>query len=215
MEEYCKIISPYHGRVQFKLTPSQKYQLHLIQKCKILVVKKERQIGYTTLMCAYFLWYAIFHSDKVLFFGSYKLIDSRCITDKLIDIHESLPSFLKMGIDNMYGKKGIRFENGSTIMSEAISQDTVKGIAFSLIYLDEAASYNDSSLNGLWANVMPTICGSRGKMIMASSVLNGAGSFNSIYRTYPEIKAGESDEDLVMLMLSGIVEHGSVSVGRV
>ena len=66
IENYVKIITLDKGFVQIKLYPFQKEAVQDIHNNRRVIVKAGRQVGKTTMVVGYILWYVLF--IKVLFY---------------------------------------------------------------------------------------------------------------------------------------------------
>lgn len=89
---------------------------------------------------AFLLWYSIFHPDKTVLIASNKSSNAmECITT-IQYMYEELPAWIKPGIDDgNWNKHTCSFDNKSRIIATATSKDSGRGLAISLVYVDEYA----------------------------------------------------------------------------
>ncbi len=64
IEHYVKIITLDKGFVQISLYPFQKQAVQDINDNRRVIVKAGRQVGKTTMVVGYILWYILFNEDK-------------------------------------------------------------------------------------------------------------------------------------------------------
>ncbi len=66
IENYVKIITLDKGFVQIELYPFQKQVVTDINENRRVIVKAGRQVGKTTIIVGYILWYILFNQDKTV-----------------------------------------------------------------------------------------------------------------------------------------------------
>ena len=81
IENYVKIITLDKGFVQISLYPFQKDVVNDINNNRRVVVKAGRQVGKTTIIVGYILWYILFNQDKTVAILANKASTSRGILD--------------------------------------------------------------------------------------------------------------------------------------
>ena len=64
MKKYCNIQHPQRGRILFHLFPFQEKVLRLFQDNPYAMILKARQLGLSTLVAGFILWFMIFHKNK-------------------------------------------------------------------------------------------------------------------------------------------------------
>lgn len=176
IENYCKIIHPVHGLVNFELYDYQKEMINLFNDFQFSILCASRQSGKSQTSCAFLLWYAIFNELKTVLIVSNKSFGAKEMVDRIIFMYEHLPDFIRPGIDpNNWNKLSIKFDNGSKIVSEATTVNSGRGLSISLCFCDEFAftdKGNGNSENSVseafWTSISPTLA-TGGKCIIAST----------------------------------------------
>lgn len=101
-ENYVKIIIPVRGLVNFILHPYQKRYVKALQDNRLLLCKKFRQGGFTTLTEVYFLWISMFKIDQRIM--TISKMDRECcyMSDMIRRIIDQLPEWMqpKLGKNN-------------------------------------------------------------------------------------------------------------------
>lgn len=151
-----------------------------------LQVKSDKQRYYTngflshntTVVAAFLLWYAMFHSDKEIAVLANKEKQAIEILDRIRKAYQDLPFFLQQGCEK-FGSTLIEFENGSKIYAYATSSDSIRGRSVSLLYVDEVAFIeNDFEF---WESTFPAIASAKtSKCILTSTPKGQRGLFYDI-----------------------------------
>ena len=97
IENYVKIITLDKGFVQISLYPFQKDVVHDINNNRRVVVKAGRQVGKTTIIVGYILWYILFNQDKTVAILANKASTSREILARIKLAYEALPMWIQQG----------------------------------------------------------------------------------------------------------------------
>ena len=98
-------------------------------------------------------------------------------------MYERLPHWLKAGLaDDGWNKHSIGFDNGSRIISQATSENTGRGLAISLLFLDEFAFVRDSVQVEFWTSIAPTLA-TGGSCIITSTPNGDTNIFAQVLRT--------------------------------
>lgn len=128
---------------------------------------------------AYLLWYALFHSDKLILILANKGATSKEMLGRITLMLENLPFFLQTGAKAL-NKGSLELSNDSRIEAHSTSSSSVRGKSASLIYLDEFAFVKDAET--FYTSTYPVISsGSQSKVIITSTA-NGIG--NPFYRLW-------------------------------
>lgn len=170
IQKYVKIQHPSKGKVPFKMFD---YQIRMVEGFladRFCITKVGRQMGKTTVIAAYLLWFATFKPDKVVLVASNKNSNAMEIMARITFAYEELPMWLKAGVK--YGTKhSLEFDNGSKIISSATTENTGRGLSISLLMLDELAFVKRSIQYEMWTALAPTL--STGGSCIISSTPNG------------------------------------------
>jgi len=169
---YVFIKHPVRGQIKFAMYDYQKNMVRQFEKNRYNIVLASRQVGKTETSAAYLLWYALFNEEKMILILSNKSDGAKEIISKIQNAYEELPHWLKPGIDeDSWNKHECRFDNKSRILAGATSADSARGLAISLLYLDEFAFVKTHLQEEFWTSVLPTL--STGGSCIISSTPNG------------------------------------------
>lgn len=182
LKNYVNILHPDKGRLKFNLYPHQKRILDAIDKNRFVVIKTPRQYGKTAFCAGYMLWYNLFNKDMTSGIVSNKESSAKEVLYRLAEMYESVPSWLKCGVEN-YAKTYIIFENGSRIIASATSKNSFRGWTINgLLLADEFAHVPRNLQTQFWSSNWPTISASKkAKMIVISTPLGMHDLFHEIY----------------------------------
>lgn len=180
MCNYMKVQHPVRGSVPFEMYEYQKDAVRSFMTHKDSIVMLGRQMGKTTVIAAFLLWFACFYRDPSVADGedpsNYILVASKD-NDAAMDVlqrirfsYEELPMWIKPGCI-YFNRHEISFDNGSTIKSSATTEGTGRGRAISLLMIDELAFVNRQIQQAMWTSLAPTL--STGGRCIVSSTPNG------------------------------------------
>ena len=94
-ENYVKIVTLDGGFVPINLYPFQREAVEDIHDDRFVIVKAGRQVGKTTTVVAYLLWYILFNEDKFVAILANKAKTSREILNRIKLAYEALPLWLQ------------------------------------------------------------------------------------------------------------------------
>ena len=194
--KYVQIITA-KGRSKFK---PYSYQRKLLKKIMDSynspqeekhnnIIVAPRQIGKTTLLAIYALWFALFKPDKFIAIMSFKHAASKEILMRIKDIYNTLPDFLKLQpkINNV---EMLGFVNGSKIFAAPFKSNSIKGRSIDLLIFDEAAFTNDNDFKDFLWSVFPTQAARPdAQMIMCSTP---HGTEHGFYEIWKKSLAGQN-----------------------
>jgi hypothetical protein len=184
LDNYAKIVHQERGVIPFKTFAFQKQLLNDFHDHRYNIILKSRQMGISTIVSGYCSWMMLFHKEKNVLVMATKQKTAIEIVDKVKDIIESVPDFLKLATVTVNNKTTFELSNGSKIQGTPTSKDAGRGQALSLLIVDEAAFVDD--MDDLWTGLLPTI--STGGRCIALSTPNGVG--NWFHKTYVDSEAG-------------------------
>jgi hypothetical protein len=136
--KHVKIVHPDKGEVVFEPYNYQTRVLDILKNERFSCFLMSRQLGKTTVVSVYALWYALFHSDKVIGIVSNKESSAKMILRRVKRMYESVPTWMKPGVEG-YAKTAVMFDNGSQIIISATSPDAFRGNSLNLLICDELA----------------------------------------------------------------------------
>ena len=182
IENYVKIITLDKGFVQISLYPFQKQVVSDINDNRRVIVKAGRQVGKTTIIVGYILWYILFNQDKTVAILANKASTSREILARIKLAYEALPMWIQQGV-KVWNKGDIELENGCRVLANSTASSAIRGFSISLLYLDEFAFVPTNIAEEFFTSVYPTISSGTTSKILISSTPNG---MNHFYRMWTE-----------------------------
>ena len=188
IENYVKIITLDRGFVQIELYPFQKQVVNDINKNRRVIVKAGRQVGKTTIIVGYILWYILFNQDKTVAILANKASTSREILARIKLAYEALPMWIQQGV-KVWNKGDIELENGCRVIANSTASSAIRGFSISLLYLDEFAFVPSNIAEEFFTSVYPTISSGETSKILISSTPNG---MNHFYRMWTEAVEGQN-----------------------
>ena len=138
-----------------------------------------RQLGKTATAAGYLLWYAMFSPDSTILIAAHKFAGALEIMQKIRYAYELCPDHIRAGTTG-YAKSSIEFDNGSRIMSQATTGTTGRGLAITLLYVDEFAFVPPNIAKEFWTSISPTLA-TGGKCIITSTPNNDEDQFAQIW----------------------------------
>lgn len=176
-EKYIKILHVDHGLIKLKLYDYQTEMIQLMKENRFVAANMARQMGKSTVVCAFILWFIIFHEHKHVAILANKGDTARKILSGIQLAYQHLPDWLKHGVVE-WNKGSFELENGSRIIACATSSDNVRGYSFALVYLDEVAHVEN--YDAFFASVYPTISSGKTTKVVQTSTPLG---LNHFYKT--------------------------------
>lgn len=139
-------------------------------------------LSHNTVVAAIFLLHeAIFNVDRNIGIAANKLVTAVEIMDKIKEIMDYLPFFMKPGI-KVYNQTMIVFENGCRIIAQATTKRSFIGFTIHTLYCDEFAHVEPHILDEFYENIMPTVSSMDDSKIIITSTPNGYNKFFDIYQ---------------------------------
>lgn len=183
LDNYVKVVHQEKGIIPFRTFPYQKKLLTDFHDFKFNVVLKSRQMGISTIVAGYSLWMMLFHKEKNILAMATKQLTAIEIVDKVREMYESAPEFLKLTTVAFNNRTKFELSNGSRIQGVPTSKDAGRGQALSLLIVDEAAIVEN--MDELWTGLAPTL--SSGGRCIALSTPYGVGTW--FHKTYVEAES--------------------------
>jgi hypothetical protein len=188
IQHYVKIITLDKGFVNIHLYPFQKEAIEKINGNRRVIVKAGRQVGKTTMVVGYILWYILFNQDKTVAILANKAATAREILSRIKTAYEALPLWLQQGV-RTWNKGDIELENNCRVMATSTASSAIRGFSISLLYLDEFAFVPSNIADEFFTSVYPTISSGTSSKILISSTPNG---MNHYYRMWTEATEGRN-----------------------
>jgi hypothetical protein len=176
ISKYIHVVHPIHGVVPFELYKFQQRIIREITENRFGIIRKFRQAGATTIMCAYCLWFIIFHKFKNVMVVSIGDRESTTFLTRVINMYESLPSWLRPQILEK-NKHNLTLSTKSKIRSQPAGAGRSESV--SLLVVDEAAFIE--GFEEFWKAVFPTIS-TGGRAVLLSTVNGTANYYYQLYK---------------------------------
>jgi len=180
IENYVKVVMLDRGFVQIDLYPFQRDAIDKFNKNRQIIVKAGRQVGKTTMVVGYILWYVLFNQDKTVAILANKASTSREILSRIKLAYEALPHWIQQGVKT-WNKGDIELENGCRILANSTASSAIRGFSISLLYLDEFAFVPTNIADEFFTSVYPTISSGKESKILISSTPNGMNHFYKMW----------------------------------
>lgn len=181
IKNYVKIQHPVEGDILFTPRPYQERMIKNFHNNRFNIAMLPRQVGKTTIVAAYLLWYAMFNMDKTILIAAHQFSGASEIMHRVYHAYQAMPDFIRCGATTE-NKQSLSFDNGSRIIATATTEKTGRGLAISLIYMDEFAFVDRRIANDLWTSIAPTLS-TGGSCIITSTPNNSDDLFAQIWRT--------------------------------
>lgn len=170
IENYYYINHPVNGRRLLKLNQSQRDTINQLHFGLHSVILGSRQVGKTAIVCAYLLWRAMFNPYLNIVIGSRNLSSAADNIDRIRFAIHNLPDYLKPELIHNT-KTYVEFSSGTRIASYPVTERLGRGMAISILYIDELAFIPSYIKEALWHSILP--CLSTGAQFIAASTPNG------------------------------------------
>jgi hypothetical protein len=177
-EKYIKIVHVDHGLIPIRLYDYQKEIITNTFECRNNIVCTSRQAGKTTTACVIILHYIIFNTYKTVALLANKGDSAREILDRIKTSFESLPDWLKPGVEE-WNKGSVQFENGCKILAGATSSSSIRGKSVAYLYIDETAFCEH--WDEFYTSVYPTLSSGKETKLLFTSTPNGLNHFHAFW----------------------------------
>lgn len=188
IENYVKIITLDAGLQGIQLYPFQKKAITTIYNERKIIIKAGRQVGKTTMVVGFILWYILFNEDKFVAILANKAKTAREILNRVKIAFEELPHWIQQGV-KVWNKGDIELENNSRVLADSTASSAIRGFSISLLYLDEFAFVPNNIAEEFFTSVYPTISSGKTSKILISSTPNG---MNHYYKMWNEAEEGRN-----------------------
>ena len=173
ISKYLKIISLDEGLVPFKLYDYQENLIEHFNDNRFSIVLACRQSGKSITVCAYLLWYLLFHPEQTVAILANKGATAREMLSRITTMLENVPFFLQPGTKAL-NKGSIDFENNSRILASATTTSSIRGLSVNLLYLDEFAFVENAE--PFYTGTYPVITSGKNSKVIITSTANGVGN---------------------------------------
>ena len=182
IRHYVYINTKDEGTKLMETYPFQDRAIRRFLKYRFNINKWSRQVGKSTIVRAFILWWAMFHEDQLIAMLANKLMLAKEQLQLLRESYVNLPYWLQPGV-KLWNKMSIQFANGCRIIIAASSSDGIRGFSPNLLYLDEFAFLRPGMADEFMASVFPTISSGKKTRVIITSTPNG---MNHFYRMWED-----------------------------
>jgi hypothetical protein len=189
IQTYVNIITLDKGFQKIDMYDWQKDTIGQINANRKVIIKAGRQIGKTTMVVGYILWYALFNDAKFVAILANKAKTAREILNRIKIAYAELPHWIQQGVTE-WNKGDIGLENQSRVMADSTASTVIRGYAFNLLYLDEFGFVPNNIADEFFSSVYPTITSGESSKILISSTPNGMNHFYKMWTDAIEKRNG-------------------------
>ena len=182
IRNYVYINTKDNGMQLFDLYDFQELAIKRFLKYRFNINKWSRQVGKSTIVRGFILWWGIFHKDQLIAMIGNKLSLAKEQMQQLRDSYSRLPVWLQPGV-KLWNKTSIQFSNNSRIIVSSSSPDNIRGFSINLLYLDEFAFLRPNLAAEFIASVMPSISSGKTTRCIITSTPNGMNHFYDMWQT--------------------------------
>ena len=182
IRNYVYINTKDNGMQLFDLYDFQELAIKRFLKYRFNINKWSRQVGKSTIVRGFILWWGIFHKDQLIAMIGNKLSLAKEQMQQLRDSYSRLPTWLQPGV-KLWNKTSIQFSNNSRIIVSSSSPDNIRGFSINLLYLDEFAFLRPNLATEFIASVMPSISSGKTTRCIITSTPNGMNHFYEMWQT--------------------------------
>lgn len=135
MKTYMKVMHPVKGSIPFAMFPYQEELVKSFIANRWTMTMLSRQMGKTTVIAAYLLWFTCFKFEKYVLVASKDNDAAIDVMDRIRYSYEELPMWLKPGCI-YFNRHEISFDNNSSVKSSATTENTGRGRSISCVHGD-------------------------------------------------------------------------------
>ena len=172
------------GVMPMTCAPYQETLLTTVRSNKYSICVKSRQLGVSTIMVFYALWFSIFSTGKRTLIVAHNREAAQEFITKVKTAYEFLPEWMKPACV-LYSKDTIEFDTKSKIKAITSNPHAARSFSATLFVLDEAGFIDGA--HEVVKGLLPTIAAGDGKLIALSSP-NGNSDENWFYNTCVQAK---------------------------
>lgn len=141
-------------------------------KKRLIITNKTRQCGFSTALGLYALWYALFHRNRNIVIISISDKHSKNFLAQYVHYpYKMLPEWLTNndGSRSFYSNMHeLQVYTGSTISCQS-GPNAGRGMANSMVIVDEVGFYQESVIQSQWSAIYPTTVTGGGKIVLNST----------------------------------------------
>lgn len=176
LSKYYKVVHQDRGLMNIEIRDYQKDIIQHFLDNRFSISVFPRQVGKTTMVVGYILWYILFNEFKNVAILANKEKTAKEVLIRLQLAYENIPKWLQQGVIN-WNKLEVELENGCKVNVSATSAGAISGQAVSLLYIDEVSKIESNLWDEFYASSYPTISSSKESKIIFTSTPNGMNHF--------------------------------------
>lgn len=180
IKNFCYIQHPLKGRMKFELYQFQEELIDIYHTYRYNISMLPRQMGKSMAAAAYLLWYAMFNADSTVLIAAHVYRGAQEIMSRIRFMYENCPNHIRAGV-TAYNRGSIEFDNGSRILAQATTENTGRGLAISVVYLDEFSFVPSRIASEFWTSLSPTLS-TGGKCLITSTPNQDDDQFAQIWK---------------------------------
>jgi len=180
MNNYMYINTKDNGMQLFKTYPFQDEAVKRFLKYRFNINRWSRQVGKSTIVRGFILWYAMFHGDQLVAMLANKLSLAKEQLQLLRDSYIALPFWLQPGV-KLWNKMSIQFSNNTRILVAPTTVDGIRGFSPNLLYLDEFAFLRTGLAEEFWTSNFPSISSGKKTRVIITSTPCGMNLFYNLW----------------------------------
>jgi hypothetical protein len=180
MRTFMMVQHPIKGALPFVPYECQERIINGIHDHRFCIILTARQQGKTSCAAGYLLWRAMFVPDTTILVVANKYLQALEVMKRVRYAYENLPDHIRAGASE-YNKGSITFDNGSRIEARATSDDAGRGLAASLVYIDEFSFVKPNLQKEFFTSLQPVLS-TGGSCIITSTPKNDEDQFAQIWK---------------------------------
>ena len=193
IEHYIYINTLDKGFQLMKLYPYQKAAIIRFLKYRFNINRWSRQVGKSTVVRAFIMWYAVFHKRRTIMLLGNKLALAKEQLQQFRDSYIALPYWLQPGV-TLWNKMSVEFSTKTRVLIAATTPDGVRGYSLNLLYLDEFAFLRPKLANEFLASVMPAISAGETSRVIITSTPAGMNFYYDMWNAAVDEETATADE---------------------
>lgn len=181
IKNYVMITTADTGIVKFN---PRKYQIALAESYTMyrrIIINQSRQMGTSTLTCAYILHDLLFSRDKT--YGIFNTTQNgACSTLNILkSMITNMPDILKPFFQIELNNKTQLRVNGNYVIAASTLVGSVRGMTINYAYIENFAFLNKEDAEEFMASVFPAVLASKTGKIVITSTPNGLNAFYKLW----------------------------------
>ena len=187
-ENHFKTRTIENGLVPLVLNEIQKEQAKALFDDRHVMALSIRQVGLTTLHCAYSLWYSIYHFGANSVITLPKLRNGHQVIHKIREAYENLPKYMQVGVlTNNKGMFELATESKIIICPQTVS--SLKGRTITNLFVHDFAYFKDENIMDFTNVIFPVMFSDKQSKVVINTTPNG---YNAFYHLYMSVEKGSS-----------------------